>query len=331
MAATLNNTSTGTISGSSSLTISHTVGSGSNRYLEVTACCTNSSDYLAAATCAYGGVSMGSPIVTAVAGSANRFTYTWGMVAPASGTANVVITPSSGAYLDAIVRDYTGVDQSTPVAGSTKFANPISSPLSTQTLACPAGGLLADFFTARATGQTLTPGASQTRSGTTIAGGSSTSSGSTKSSSDLSWSAWTGSQACAHVGIALNAAAASPTTATLTGPTTGTTGSASSNFTVTLDAPATSTVTITPAGTVGTVTFTPATPTITAGNTSTTFTANADTDGTHSISITTSPTLTYSGSPISYVTSPPAAGDNSAARLSQLSGAFGPLVFGNRR
>ena len=295
-------------------------------------CCDEcGSDYLAAATCAYGGVSMGSPIVTAVAGSANRFTYTWGMVAPASGTANVVITPSSGAYLDAIVRDYTGVDQSTPVAGSTKFANPISSPLSTQTLACPAGGLLADFFTARATGQTLTPGASQTRSGTTIAGGSSTSSGSTKSSSDLSWSAWTGSQACAHVGIALNAAAASPTTATLTGPTTGTTGSASSNFTVTLDAPATSTVTITPAGTVGTVTFTPATPTITAGNTSTTFTANADTDGTHSISITTSPTLTYSGSPISYVTSPPAAGDNSAARLSQLSGAFGPLVFGNRR
>lgn len=216
MAVALNNTSTGTISGSASLTISHTVGGGSNRYLEVTACCTNSSDYLAAATVTYGGTSMGSPIVTAVAGSSNRFTYTWGMVAPASGTANVVITPSSGAYLDAIVRDYTGVDQSTPVASSTKYANLISSPLPTQTLTCPSGGLIADFLTVRATGQTLTPGASQTQSGTTIAGGVSTSAGSTKASSDLSWSAWTGSPGVAHVGIALNASVSSTLTGNVT-------------------------------------------------------------------------------------------------------------------
>ena len=136
---------------------------------------------------------------------------------------------------------------------------------------------------------------------------------------------------CCTVAVVNKGTVSGPTSATLTGPTTGTTGAASSSFTVTLDVAATSTVTITPAGTVGTVTFSPSSPTITVGNTSTTFTANADTDGTHSISITTSPTLTYSGSPISYVTSTPAAGDNSAARLSQLSGAFGPLVFGNRR
>ena len=209
MAVALNNTSTGTISGTSPLTISHTVGSGSNRYLEVTACCTNSSDFLASATVTYGGVSMGSPIVTAVVGSSNRFTYLWGMVAPTSGTANVVITPSSGAFLDAIVRDYAGVDQSTPVASSTKYANLISSPLPSQTLTCPSGGLLADFLTVRATGQTLTPGASQSQSGSTIAGGVSTSAGSTKASSDLSWSAWTGSQGVAHVGIALNASVSS--------------------------------------------------------------------------------------------------------------------------
>jgi plastocyanin len=94
-----------------------------------------------------------------------------------------------------------------------------------------------------------------------------------------------------------------PTTATLTGPTSGTTGSASSNFTVTLNAAAGSTYTITPAGTNGTVTFVPSSPTITAGNTTVTFTANAALDGAHSISITTSPTLTYSGSPIVYTTS----------------------------
>lgn len=93
-----------------------------------------------------------------------------------------------------------------------------------------------------------------------------------------------------------------PTTATLTGPTSGTTGTTSTNFTVTLNSAATSTVTITPSGTVGTVTFTPASPTITAGNTSTTFTANCNTDGTHAISITTSPVLSYSGIPINHVT-----------------------------
>lgn len=110
---------------------------------------------------------------------------------------------------------------------------------------------------------------------------------------------------CCTVAVVNKGTVSGPTSATLTGPTTGTTGAASSSFTVTLDVAATSTVTITPAGTVGTVTFSPSSPTITVGNTSTTFTANADTDGTHSISITTSPTLTYSGSPISYVTTTP--------------------------
>ena len=97
--------------------------------------------------------------------------------------------------------------------------------------------------------------------------------------------------------------AAAPTTATLSGPSSGTTAAASTNFTVTLNAAADTTYTITPAGTNGTVTFSPSSPSITAGQTTVTFTANAALDGLHDISITTSPSLTIAGSPVAYTTS----------------------------
>lgn len=92
-----------------------------------------------------------------------------------------------------------------------------------------------------------------------------------------------------------------PTSATLTGPTTGVTNIASSNFTITLDNPAVSTITFTPAGTVGTNTFSPSAPQITAGNSSVTFTDTASSDGTHVVTITNNGSLSNVGS-ISYVT-----------------------------
>lgn len=96
-----------------------------------------------------------------------------------------------------------------------------------------------------------------------------------------------------------------PTTDTLTGPTSGTTGSASTNFTITLDHPAVSTITFTPAGTVGTNTFSPTNPQITAGNSTVTFTDTAASDGTHVISVTNNGGLTDIGT-VNYVTTTPA-------------------------
>lgn len=234
MAVALDATSQGTVSGAASLTISHTVGSGSNRYLLVAVICTNSTDYLAAGSCTYGGVSMGSPVVTKDAGASNTYTYVWGMVAPASGTANVVITPSGSAYLDCLVMSFTGVDQATPVAATAKDSTTQTSPGPTLTIALPTNGLIADFFTARATGQTLTPGTNQTRAGTTIAGGVSTSSGSTKTAAaDMAWSGWAGSLALSTAAVALAASVSS----TLSGNVTlddavaaGTLGSSSSDL-----------------------------------------------------------------------------------------------------
>ena len=98
-----------------------------------------------------------------------------------------------------------------------------------------------------------------------------------------------------------------PSTATLTGPTSGATGSTSGAFTVTLDRVATSTVIVSPVGTVGSVVFSPASPSIAVGQTTVTFTATPAADGAHAISITTAPALTAVGSPITYTTTTSAA------------------------
>src|SRR5271157_4907906 len=101
----------------------------------------------------------------------------------------------------------------------------------------------------------------------------------------------------------------SSTTATLRGPTSGNIGSQSTAFTVTLDkAAGYGAITVTPASTGGSDTFQAtsgggnvSTVTIPAGSTSVTFYLTpGGTAGSRDISITTSPSLTYSGSPLTY-------------------------------
>lgn len=94
---------------------------------------------------------------------------------------------------------------------------------------------------------------------------------------------------------------AAPTTATLTGPTSGSVGLASANFTVTLSASTGSSTTITPSDGGNGGTFSPATPSIASGNTTATFTYTAASSGTKPISVTVSNGYTVTGSPISYV------------------------------
>lgn len=79
-----------------------------------------------------------------------------------------------------------------------------------------------------------------------------------------------------------------PTTANLTGPSTGTTGVDSSNATIALDAAADHDYVFTPhkVSGPGTLTFTPTTRTITTGNSTGTFKINADTDGAYVIDLT---------------------------------------------
>src|SRR5208282_5953740 len=109
-------------------------------------------------------------------------------------------------------------------------------------------------------------------------------------------------------------AAAPPTAATVAGPTSGVIGVESTAFTVTVNQPAlTGGVTVTPASTSGSDTFQAAaggsnvtSVTIPAGSTSVTFYLTpGGSAGNRSISVTTTPALTYSGSPITYSAAAP--------------------------
>lgn len=83
-----------------------------------------------------------------------------------------------------------------------------------------------------------------------------------------------------------------PTSYTLTGPSAGRPSVASTNFTVTLNSAATSTVTITPSDSSGGGTFTPTSVSITTGNTAGTFTYTAGSTGAKAISTTNGSSLT---------------------------------------
>lgn len=117
-------------------------------------------------------------------------------------------------------------------------------------------------------------------------------------------------------------AAASATQLTLSGPASGTTGAASSNFTVTADAAVSADVTITPA-TTGSGTFSPASPVITTGQTSVTFTYTPSASETADVSITSDGGLTIVGSPISYTSSAANTAPSFSGTISDLSATVG--------
>lgn len=162
MAVSFDAGSSGYVTGATSLTISHTVGSGSDRLLVVQAVCVNSTNYLASATVTYGGSSLGSPVVTPFGGAVNNYLYTWVLAAPPVGTANVVITPSSSAYISASVSSYFGVDQSNPVSATNKSGSGYTSSPKSTAITTPTDGVAVDFLSYRKTGESLTPGAGQT-------------------------------------------------------------------------------------------------------------------------------------------------------------------------
>lgn len=101
-------------------------------------------------------------------------------------------------------------------------------------------------------------------------------------------------QAIRFDNFAMVGAASGPTSYTLTAPSpaTGQPGVASGNFTLTLNAAATGTVTFTPSDGGAGGTFTPSSPQITAGNTSVTFTYTAASAGAKTISTTNGSSLT---------------------------------------
>lgn len=215
MAIAIDATTQGSIAGAASLTISHTVGSGSDRVLYVFVMGQNSTDLMASGTVTYGGTSMGSPLQSVLElGNGSNFMRVFRMTAPTSGTANVVITPSASAYIHAYCVSLTGVDQTTPEG--TINTSPASGPAATSdtpistTVTLGTDGMAIDMLTRRAASSSLTPDASQTRLGTEQTGGAIATSGcSYKTGSGSTTMTWThaGVGNLSHLVVPVNAAA----------------------------------------------------------------------------------------------------------------------------
>lgn len=112
-----------------SLTFSYTVGSGANRLLSVCVTGDTTVDDVTGAT--YNGVSM-SLIAKIQATAGTRWSYSFYLLAPASGAHNVVISAGSSHFLLAGAADYSGVNASgQPDATATNSINIPASSMST--------------------------------------------------------------------------------------------------------------------------------------------------------------------------------------------------------
>lgn len=125
------------------------------------------------------------------------------------------------------------------------------------------------------------------------------------------------------------AGAAAATATTLSGPSSGTTGVASSNFTVGADGTITGTVTVTPSDAADGGTFTPTSVAISSGTPTATFTYTPASTGVKTISISDDGGLT-DATPLSY-TSNAAASGYAPALMAQRGGLSGLGFYGSRR
>lgn len=110
MAIALDSATNGGTATSTSLTFSHTVGSGSDRYLIVGILWEGDTDDILSVT--YGGVAMQR---LAIFASQTGWILVYGLANPATGSANVVVTADVSEKIVANAVSYTGVHQTVPI------------------------------------------------------------------------------------------------------------------------------------------------------------------------------------------------------------------------
>lgn len=147
------------ISNAAVLTQAHTC-SGVDRVL-VVALSSADADYMVSGSITYGGVSLGSPILSILTNPANIIRL-YVLVNPPAGTANIVATPSQNTYLNMIAASYTGVDQVTPVSASNSFYEQYSSATISTAITTPAGGVAVSVLLQYGLSGALSTHASQT-------------------------------------------------------------------------------------------------------------------------------------------------------------------------
>lgn len=223
MAVTFDAASEGGAENLASQTLAHTVGSGSNRVLYVFSLCSNSSDLLASGTCSYNGTSMGSAIASAIVAGTQSL-YVWRMIAPPTGTANIVITPSSNAYLNTHAFSLSNVDQTTPNGTIVKIENNFQGSPSSLSITVASGGMAIDVIGLKSvTTYTLTEAGSQTAGTAVKTLTSNTRASRLANATAMGWSWTAGSSQILQLAVPVNPASTVPI---ITGPT-GSAGAAS--------------------------------------------------------------------------------------------------------
>jgi hypothetical protein len=119
---------------STSLTVSYTCGAGANRALVVTCNGQVNSDVITGAT--YNTVPMTLAVKQAPSSSAQRYTYMFYLLNPASGANNVVISATGGNLtIEACAADYTGVGSFDATNSGTSAGSSTTAVLSLTTIA----------------------------------------------------------------------------------------------------------------------------------------------------------------------------------------------------
>lgn len=153
-----------------SMTWSHTVG-GSDRLLVVFVG-SQTSGTPDPASITYGGVALskyGTSIVSS--GAANdEMIQVWTLVAPAVGTANIVVTYSPVAAASAVSISLTGVDQTTPLAAAVSSTGTTGTSGSSPAVSSAATGLVLSAVSAASNAAPTATGTSQTRDGSATSG-----------------------------------------------------------------------------------------------------------------------------------------------------------------
>lgn len=206
--------------GATGMTVSHVVGSGSNRALY--ACVTQAPGGGAdvdAVTATYGGVASSGVLFTDITTHGSRHARVIYWLAPASGTANIALSWAGGGNMRVVAASFDGVDQVTPHDAQQTVDGSGGGTSSTVNVTSATNNMVMDCLTAAAGVTAVTVGAGQTEinqmTGDSGPGyqsiASSYEAGSTTTT--MSWS-WTGFSA--YVGWAwdLNAASAGGATCT---------------------------------------------------------------------------------------------------------------------
>lgn len=207
MAIAFDTATGGTGVGADPITISMTIGSGSDRVLVVGAGCDNSSDTITGSgTCSYNGVAM--TLAVSKADGVKQFQYMWVLANPDSGTHNIVMNPASGTVSSVVAASFTGVDQATPYDSTA--AEQLSTHTSPQDISITAStnGMIVDMVGTSNSGVTLTKDASQTQASTTRDTGFGVTAMSYKASSGADTMTWTysGNMIMTQLAVALKEA-----------------------------------------------------------------------------------------------------------------------------